>query len=227
MKRNKVAKLIAVVALVGVVGIGGSLALLTAETQEVTNTFTVGKGLQNEDLELDEKDVDNSTAEKDRDKQNAYRDLEPNTFIEKDPQVRLINTNDRADSYVFIRVDGCDEFMAEVNHITKDKVASTFKDWNSKWFKISNEITAYDGIYVYSANSDQNPTIVKGTEGFEEFVFKGINLSKDANLYSDSNNTLNQIQIDACAVQAAGDTNTYENALAGLPKDFLGNYTVQ
>ena len=40
MKRNKVAKLMVVAALVGAIGIGGSLALLTARSEAVTNTFT-------------------------------------------------------------------------------------------------------------------------------------------------------------------------------------------
>lgn len=237
MKRKKVAKLMAVVALIGAVGVGGSLALLTAETQEVRNTFTVGAGLKGTDIELDETNVDKENdQEPDRDKTNTYSDIQPNTTILKDPQVRLVNEGDRADAYVFIRVSGCDEFMNAVNNIDSSKAQSTFEKWNENWHMIAKENVdaKYDGIYVYSTsptfNVQTGGEIVDGSEEFSQFVFEGINLSKDANLYAEESgqNVLekNPIVIDACAVQAAGDTNTWANAVDSLPTDFVSGIDI-
>ena len=64
--------------------VAGTMAWLQ-DTDEVVNTFTVG----NVQIDLDEKDVDNSTAgEKDRDKANKYH-LMPGMTHEKDPIVWL------------------------------------------------------------------------------------------------------------------------------------------
>lgn len=236
MKRKKVAKLMAVVTLIGAVGVGGSLALLTAQTEEVSNTFTVGDGLKNTDIELDETNVDKQDGEQDRDKTNIYYDIQPNTTITKDPQVRLVNSNKRADAYVFIRVSGCDEFMNAVNNIDSEETPSSFKNWNDNWKMIAKEDdnAKLDGIYVYSTDDsfDMNKggDIVKGSETFSQYVFEGINLSKDANLYAEKSgqNVLekNQIVIDACAVQAAGDTNTWANAVESLPTDFVSGIDI-
>ena len=44
MKRKNIVAMVTSLALVGVVAVGGTLALLTAQTNNVVNTFAVGKG---------------------------------------------------------------------------------------------------------------------------------------------------------------------------------------
>ena len=107
MKRNKVAKLMVVAALVGAIGIGGSLALLTARSEAVTNTFTVGKGLHDTDITLDEAQVNENGEEIDgaeRVQKNTYQNLEQGDGLDKDPTVTIKDT--AADCYVFVLVDG-------------------------------------------------------------------------------------------------------------------------
>ncbi len=107
MKRNKVAKLMVVAALVGAIGIGGSLALLTARSEAVTNTFTVGKGLHDTDITLDEAQVNENGEEIDRAERvqkNTYQNLEQGDGLDKDPTVTIKDT--AADCYVFVLVDG-------------------------------------------------------------------------------------------------------------------------
>lgn len=248
MKRKKVAKLMAVVALIGAVGVGGSFALLTAKTTPVRNTFTVGAGLKDTNLYLDETDVNNDEDIVDnivvegvtRDKANTYNDIEPDSTLQKDPQVRMVNNIidgqeiERADSYVFIRVEGCDDFLNEVNEgldSAEGDELSSFVEWNQnnhwKLIQTENDTAVKDGIYVYSIDGRAATKVTSDVE-FEENVFTGISLSKDAQLYDENSagKKLDQIKIYACAVQATKSEDSYQNALDELPEDFLGNITI-
>lgn len=92
--------------LVALVSVGITLAYLT-DTDSNTNTFTVG----NVQITLDEKDVDDSTKNAERDKANAYH-LLPGHSYEKDPQVTVLANSE--DSYVrmIVDVEGMDELKA-------------------------------------------------------------------------------------------------------------------
>lgn len=59
MKRKNMATMVTCIALVGAVAVGGTLALLSQGSNTVTNTFTVGKGYNQDtpDLSLDEAPV--------------------------------------------------------------------------------------------------------------------------------------------------------------------------
>lgn len=54
MKRKNIAAMITSIALVGAVAVGGTLALLTSQTEDLTNTFTVGAGYANTKFALQE-----------------------------------------------------------------------------------------------------------------------------------------------------------------------------
>ena len=219
MKKRQLAKLGLTLGLVAAVGVGGTMALLTAETDEVTNTFTVGDGLTAADLELDETNIKNPEGA--RVKENTYENLTPAMSFVKDPQVRI--SAKAADCYAFIRVVGVDDLLEEV---ADGKVTG----WNQSWkllAKESDEAT-YDGIYYWQTNAEAETglKVSQGTEEFAEYVFTGIELGKDAELYKEDGSkkeTLPQIYVDACAVQAAGknDATAWENALKELPTDFV------
>ncbi len=229
MKKKQIAQLGVTLGLVAAVGVGGTLALLQANTDPVSNTFTVGAGLVDANLELDETDVDDSTLNADRDKRNTYENIEPQSELTKDPQVRI--TADEgvtiADSYVFIEVRGCDAFLSKVNaNLTAgtDELSS-FKDWNTGWMKIDAEgekdtSVGYDGVYVWAGTDGAAP--VKVNKGFSQFVFTGITLTKDAALYNGTTGkALDNITIDACAVQATSAVSAYADAVDELPEDFF------
>ncbi len=218
MKKRQLAKLGLTLGLVAAVGVGGTMALLTAETDEVTNTFTVGDGLTAADLELDERNIKN--PEGDRVKENRYENLTPSMSLVKDPQVRI--SAKAADCYAFIKVSGVDEFLAAV----KD---AKITGWNTGWklYNKETEDSTRDGIYYWQPNADatEGLKVSVGNDAFSQFVFEGITLGKDAELYKEDGSKkedIPEIKIDACAVQAAG-TNAWNDAVSELPGEFKLN----
>lgn len=218
MKKRQLAKLGLTLGLVAAVGVGGTMALLTAETDKVTNTFTVGDGLTAADLELDETNIKN--PEGDRVKENRYENLTPSMSLVKDPQVRI--SAKAADCYAFIKVSGVDEFLAAV----KD---AEITGWNTGWklYNKETEASTRDGIYYWQPNADatEGLKVSVGNDAFSQFVFKGITLGKDAELYKEDGSKkedIPEIKIDACAVQAAG-TNAWNDAVSELPGEFKLN----
>lgn len=222
MKKRQLAKLGLTLGLVAAVGVGGTMALLTAETDEVTNTFTVGDGLTAADLELDEKDIKN--PEGDRVKENTYENLTPAMSFVKDPQVRI--SAKAADCYAFIKVSGVDEFLKamggnDINH-------ALITGWNEGWkLAESEEEGGKDGIYYWQPDKGktEGEKVSVGANEFVQYVFEGITLGKDAELYKEDGSkktNIPEIKIDACAVQAAG-TNAWSNAVSELPDEFKLN----
>lgn len=168
MKRNKVAKLMVVAALVGAIGIGGSLALLTARSEAVTNTFTVGKGLHDTDITLDEAQVNENGEEIDgaeRVQKNTYQNLEQGDGLRnKDPTVTIKDT--AADCYVFVLVDGL-----------KKNTSIYDVDIEKSWMKveripkeIQDQVPDTADLYVYKADQS-TPTVVRGGLTAEKELF--------------------------------------------------------
>lgn len=229
MKKRQLAKLGLTLGLVAAVGVGGTMALLTAETDEVTNTFTVGDGLTAADLELDETNVDKTKVGEvipARDKTNTYVDLTPSMSFVKDPQVRI--SAKAADCYAFIKVSGVDEFLNamggnDINH-------ALITGWNEGWkLAKSEEKEGKDGIYYWQPDKGktEGEKVSVGTNEFAQYVFTGIDLGKDAQLYKadgskKEDGDISEIKIDACAVQAAGTDAAiaWQNAVDELPQDF-------
>ena len=95
MNKKSILVVLSVLALVAA-SVFGTLAYLT-DTDQATNTFTVGQV----GLKLDEKDVDDSTPDKDRDTANKYHLLPGHTYV-KDPTVHV--DADSEDCYLFVTV---------------------------------------------------------------------------------------------------------------------------
>lgn len=226
MKRRKVAKLMAVVALVGAVGVGGSLALLTATTEPVTNTFTAGKNLTPTDLKLDEYQLsdDNRTANKELDRVNSlqFENLMQRDEMDKDPTVQIKGT--AAQCYMFVKVTGLQEL--------KDKGITV--DWNKVWVKADGKDSSADGYYYYSGNRGAVPgrqnvidpslltydTITPEDGYFElESLFTKVTVGDTATIYG-ADNKIGSIKAWACAVQAQ-NVDSWQDAYDALPTDFI------
>lgn len=159
----------------------GTLAYLTSQ-DAVTNTFTVGKVA----ITLDEKDVDNSTADAARDKANAYH-LLPGSNHVKDPTVHVVANSE--DSYIFVKVEN-EIAQIEAAGATKGIIANqiTANGWT--------KLTDVDNVYykTYTKNANQVDLVV-----FEEFNIKGDVTNTALDAYQGKT-----IKVTAYAIQKAG-----------------------
>ena len=139
MKKKSVALLVAVVMLFGLV-VGGTVAWMTAESEEVTNTFTVG----NINIKLDEAPVDENgkaTTEA-RVQENEYK-LIPGSEYDKDPKVTVLANSENC--YVYVKV-------TETNN-EDDIIVWTLGD---NWLSIDTE----EHVYVYVDAESKEPIVV-------------------------------------------------------------------
>lgn len=202
------------VALVGAVGVGSTLAYLTAKTETVTNTFTVGDVfydeelgngilehiidpaeeagvneyvlLDNDDKAIVTNDADDANWTKDNSTTTMdYTKLYPAQKIAKDPTVFL--GKDSMDAYVFVKVEGATapEYAEVVYNIGDDNTAG--KDaW--KWYDESK------GILWKVMTADENAT-----------VFTSVTLADDVDKIVESKgNKLTDIVLTSWAVQYKG-----------------------
>ncbi|MBQ3588519.1 MAG: hypothetical protein II977_08105 [Oscillospiraceae bacterium] len=139
MKKRTVALLMAVVMLFGA-AVGGTIAWLTADSNEVNNTFTVG----DINITLDETDIENPTGP--RNTENEYK-MVPGKKYMKDPIVHVEAGSEPC--YVFVRL------TEKNNAYGNDKVIQY--TINSDWTLVTTEANG-DKIYVYGTLAA--PTVV-------------------------------------------------------------------
>lgn len=166
MKNKKALKMGLSLLLVGVVGVGATLAYLSDTTDTMTNTFTVGKGYNNDDknsqaLVLDERALngalENSNFPADSEEPGRTLDGVNYTFTPgadylKDPDVHL--RADSVASYVFVKIEGLDELLAAKN--SEGKAYFTDVNLNTgNWKRVADVVAGdvKDGYYVYTADS--------------------------------------------------------------------------
>lgn len=127
MKRKNMISMVTSLALVGVVAVGGTLALLTSQSNDVTNTFTVGADYPLNALKVREHDVTQlaTGAWDSRDGDNwkvdstgayegiQYTNLVGGTTVDKDPQFVL--AEDSPKSWITCYIDGLNELR---NYVT-------------------------------------------------------------------------------------------------------------
>ena len=135
MKKKTIALLMAVVMLFGVT-VGGTIAWLTAESKEVTNTFTVG----DINVKLDEADLKEGTTdtyikadgtettsieEARRVQGNSYQ-LIPGTTYPKDPKVTIKGGASNVDAYLFVKFEegDADDYLTYNSALT-----APFSEW--------------------------------------------------------------------------------------------------
>ena len=169
MKRKNIVAMVTSLALVGVVAVGGTLALLTAQTNNVVNTFAVGKGYDqsepNPDVYLDEAQVTQSTEAAtlgdyvettgDRVESNTYNKLVEDAFLAKDPQFHIAEKCQVAESWIVAKVSGFNSDPSKTTLKFTDVTDETVTA--GVWYKITEEgyeaVTTGnmgDGYYIYS-----------------------------------------------------------------------------
>ena len=177
MTKKRIATMATCVALVGAVAVGGTLALLSQQSNNVTNTFTVGSGYHtnHQDLILDEAKVAQVTSGANlggyeetaapRVYTNAYTNLVENAFLDKDPQFHIADDCEVATSWVVAKISG---FNSESGKTTlkftdvDDETEATPENKLVKgtWYKVTKSGTGYtyapvslenigNGIYIY------------------------------------------------------------------------------
>ncbi|MBR6609061.1 MAG: hypothetical protein IKK99_02470 [Oscillospiraceae bacterium] len=158
MKKKIIALVMASVMLV-VVTVGATVAWLTAESEEVTNTFVVGniKILLNEadvnrndaDSEYNEFVYDNSLGmdyeAADRVQENVY-ELTPGSTYFKDPKVTVLAGSERC--YVFVKV-------TESNNPLVENTNQKIVDWtvNGNFWTL---VPGTNNVYYYNSVVDVN-----------------------------------------------------------------------
>lgn len=166
----------------------GTMAYLTS-TDKVENTFTVGSVA----ITMDEKDVDDSTPNADRDTKNSYKLLPGQTYT-KDPTIHVGANSE--DCFLFVKVEN------EIAAIEADgsKVASQMAA--KGWAEVEGK-----GVYVYvgTAENASDPLPVSASNNIP--VFEKIKIADSVNgdtLKTYENKT---IKVTAYAVQKAGFEN--------------------
>ena len=195
------------------ISVGGTLAWLQAETGVVTNTFTVGEGIN---IDLDEAKVYAPGSEPDgtkfgkvdetvtdRVKANTYK-LVPGWTYDKDPIVHLKAVS--GDCYLFVKVvNGIKDI--EVAGDTSIAAQMTANGWNQL------VITKEDGstetvtdVFFYGIDDRTEGDVVSNkTEGAADANFPVFATFTIQNLSSiDATYTGDLVTIDAYAIQADG-----------------------
>lgn len=245
MKKKQFVQLGVTLGLVAAVGVGGTLAALTAKTNVVTNTFTVGNNITKDNIRLDEAKMQNLTGggeaqrvtddgnwdyapvvnytqEGNRVLENKYIGLQPKDDIFKDPTVTL--EGEFADCYVFINVNGLQKF-ADTYGITVD---NTNNHLGKEWKKVNSaDGKGLDGIYYYSEGSASENTnyavLTTNTMDKSLEIFESLNVADNEQVFTDGLAN-DSIQIVACAVQATNVET--EEAVNALPKEFTNSTAV-
>ncbi len=172
MKRKNMISMVTSLALVGVVAVGGTLALLSRQSNDVTNTFTVGQGYKDGDLSLDEAKVMQVTTgdgignyvetDEARQEENAYTNLVEDAVLAKDPQFHIDADCDVATSWVVAKISGVNT-NPEATTLKFTDVDDTDKENNAvegTWYKVTKSGDTYsyeavtlenigNGIYIY------------------------------------------------------------------------------
>jgi len=181
MTKKRIATMATCIALVGAVAVGGTLALLSAKSNDVTNTFTVGKGYDqsepNPDFYLDEAKVAQVTegdniggyAETNdaRVESNQYANIVADAYLAKDPQFHISNDCEVAQSWIVAKVSGFNTdptaTTLKFTDVTDETVEGVVA---GSWYKVTEgeaegtyEYTLVDGVedmgngvYIYSAS---------------------------------------------------------------------------
>ena len=217
-------------ALVAVVGVGGTLAYLSAQSDVVSNVFTVGTGYEtvgdDVGIRLDELKVQADGTigpERVTDVQQTYPELMPGDTKEKDPTVWFVDGSVK--SYVFVKVEGTAK-AAENHLVIKDGEKKSA--WNTAdWLKIYESdgtteatTTEGDGYYIYKGKyadtkyvidrEDQKVALTELGDVFDYITFADVNNEEFESIQPNFNDS--KITVAACAVQAADDGTKYKDA---------------
>ena len=190
MMNKKLVTTLVACALVGVVGVGGTFAYLTANTNEVQNTFTIGSVHFDEEMNggLDEslatRDINGvyQLDTGDRVLTQTYSDILPGETVQKDPTIHMANDSEMA--WVFAEVKYDPTQVASINYNTDE--------WT-----VINDITLPAGRVILYHNS-QLGKYVSNPASNNSKIFTSVTFQNMAN-----NTILHTVDIDAFAIQAS------------------------
>lgn len=181
MKKSKAILMVVCAMLLVAASVMGTLAYLTS-TATVTNTFSVG----NVAITMDETDVDDSTADAERDIANSYKLMPGHTYT-KDPIIHVATGSE--DCYLFVKVVN---EIADIEGATTVANQMATKGWTC--------IDTNNGIYVYGTATA--PTKVQASANIPVFdTFTVANTVNNATLENYAGKT---IVVTAYAIQADG-----------------------
>ena len=209
MTKKRIATMATCIALVGAVAVGGTLALLTAPSNDVNNTFAVGEGFTDPDtaLVLNESPVtqlangDYVSAAGSRVESNNYDQLVAGGTLYKDPKFDL---TEGPTSWIVAYIDSVDPKLSGTlgNGWIKVTGADTYTT-----DKEDKTITG-DTYYIY------NTTVTADTD--IPALFTQLTVGADAT------GNLTAMNIKGCAVQAVGDYQTVDTAVDTVVKAAVG-----
>lgn len=214
MTKKRFATLATCIALVGAVAVGGTLALLTAPSNPVTNTFAVGEGYPEPGpdervLTLDENmptqdAAGNYVAGSDRTTSGfEYADLVDGTTLAKDPTFHLLAES--PESWIVAKIG------------TVDVTFNGSKFTANGWYKVAGEGTEASP-YTATAVTDETP-ITEGLYIYGTTINGGDSTSALFNTLSYSGDTKPaDLVIKGCAVQAVGANQTVDTAVDTVVK---------
>lgn len=193
MNKKKLVTTLGSLALVGAIGVGATLAYLTDQTANVTNTFNLSDKTT---IYLDEQNMANPNG--DRIDHNEYIDVIPGMSYDKDPTVTVANANVR--QYVFMAVK------------ENDNVSYVYDDDN--WIKVSTEADENNGFTIYrykdivNAQTTDNEETGRGVykEGIQlPALFTEVTINETIEHDNDHpKQNLGQLLIRAASIQADG-----------------------
>lgn len=207
MKKKTLTIAIALV-LVVALAVGATYAYLTAKTEAVTNTFTVGKLFDKDGaLTLKEHEAVAQTSGEYSYKVNAEvvtsnkYNLLPGTKIEKDPFVEVTGLKAGASCYLYVEV-----VASDTSSVLKYSVADTWE--------LLNGVTGKNGglVYVYKTNDGNRVTANVAATNILESNLVTVN---DFGVNSDANASLT---FYGYLCQSAG----FADATAAFTACFLG-----
>lgn len=236
MKKKQLFTMVGALALVGALGIGSTLAFLTAQSETVTNTFTVGKDLNQNDVKLDEAVWVNRyfdekenvwveatvNVEAQRTTENTYNDLEMGDVLYKDPTLHIdANT---ADSYVFVKITGLDALEAAGIHtfdaLKSDGATADVTGINTDWKKLVDD-GKLDGVYYYGASESKIVETSSDVVNLPALFHYLVVDNKEVNFFDKDGNpiTLDKVVVEGCLVQAKNVTWEEAQKLCSFPSD--------
>lgn len=168
MTKKRIATMATCIALVGAVAVGGTLALLSAQSNDVTNTFTVGKAYDqndpNPDFYLDEAKVAQVTEGDNiggyaetagpRVEENTYANIVENAYLAKDPQFHISDDCEVAQSWIVAKISGFnttpDATTLKFTDVTDETVDGVV---DGAWLKVEK---TKEGAYTYTPVTTEN-----------------------------------------------------------------------
>lgn len=164
-KTRKILLMAACAVLLVCISVGATVAYLTS-TDQVVNTFTVGKVA----ITLDELDVDNSTPNVERDKANAYKLMPGHSYV-KDPTVHFAAGSEA--SYLFVKVENAIADIEDVYPYAEGKNGTIAQQIVANGWTLLDDYTN-----IYYKKVDANTT----TNNRDYPVFAGFKVKGDADV---------------------------------------------